>query len=374
MVDGHGGVLPKSEVGSVAGALAACAAPAAPRGGRSCGRPAGRRRATRRRRPARGAPSRALGVWAPARRGSAPPGAGGCTAWRAKPWPARPGAGRRSSRASSSMLRRDAGHRRRDAGDARRQRQPRGGVGQAFGAAGDVQVAGPARSPACRRPAAARPAAAASCGRGPRRGRFPPAPARGRCGTAARTACTCSARLGLGQHHGAQGRARAAAPGRRRRPASWASLMRTTMRATVAAEARPATVGDRLSRRALGRRCDGILEVEHDGIGTAGQCLVEALGPVARHEEVAAGGLHHSPGSAWPWRPSSASLRDPAPTAARYGRRPRACRSRGTDAGRRSGRTALEAGSADLAPAARWRRSRSISSVAISGPCTIRPG
>jgi len=50
----------------------------------------------------------------------------------------------------------------------------------------------------------------------------------------------------------------------------------------------PRPLRDRFARLALGRRRDGILEVQHDRIGTAGQRLGKTLGAIARHEKIGA--------------------------------------------------------------------------------------
>ena len=255
--------------------------PAARPGGRSFGRRAGRRRVTRPRRRARAAPSRR-----PRRPGRSAAWIG-CDLARvdaqlgAEAMAARPGQVGQQARLVVE-LRRDAGDRGAAGRDARGDGEPAGGIARGRRRLSRCPGRGRARSRACRRPGGrrrrprpprctARHAArafdqrehAARGQRGPHRGDL-------------------LGRLGLGQHHAVDAgfAQQPQVVGERMRDA--ASLMRTTMRARSARVGRRGPVRDRVARLGLGVGGDGVLQVQHDRVGAAGQRLGEALGPVAR--------------------------------------------------------------------------------------------
>ena len=277
--------------GSVRGAGAGCAGPAGRRGGRSCGRRAGRRRVS----AASAASTRRAQSSACVRRARSAAWIG--ATWRGwmhsfAPKPCRRDQARSASRRGSSSScgvtpatgvampgargrPRPAGLRRRTARRTRRRGRGRGR----------------ARSRACRRRAGRRPV-----GAGDLLGRRD------------------AARALDQREHGRVRRGGSARPRRRRPTRPWAASRAVSAGARPAAarscgEAGEPSVVDAHDDCGPGRRVaacaaqardgvaggvlgvggDRVLEVEHDGIGAAGQGLAEPVGPVARDEQVGAG-------------------------------------------------------------------------------------
>ena len=261
-----------------------------PPGGRSCGRPAGRRRATAGVGGEHPVAPSATACGVRGQRGVDRPDLGRVDAQLgAEAVPARPGeVGQQPGPVVE--LGGDPGDRRGQPGAAGRHGQPAGGVGQPVRSASSISRS---RSSAKSRvPNTSRVTPSA-----PRRSRRPPARPRVRSRSAparrgrrggAHGGDVCSAVSALGSITAAIP-ASATAAGRRRASGDPASLIRTDARARSRGVGVGGPGADGRAGGVLGVGGDRVLQVEHDGVGPAGQRLAEPVRPVARDEQVGPG-------------------------------------------------------------------------------------